>query len=411
VPFTRSSRASSLFATILERGKDLIRLGGPAWLVVFASLALSMLSVYAIDVAESVEVHHFPELGRIATRQLVFVGAGIVAALVILIPNYRWYGYASWFLLAFSVGLLIFLLIPFVPASIVHPRNGARAWINFGPADFQPSELAKIVFVLVLAWYLRFKSNHRTLKGLLPPAIITFVPVSLILLQPDLGQATLFIPVLFAVLVAAGAKLKHLSLIVLFACLAAPATYPLLKPHQKQRIVGLLWQFEGNNSQSADLDINMQSVTAQRMVGAGGLDGAGDEHSRMLLKYNALPERHTDMIFAVICSRFGLLGGLGTLALYFIWALGAILTAGICREPFGRLTIVGLTAFIGAQVFINVGMNLGLVPIIGITLPYLSHGGSSMLTVWLVTGLILNIAIRRPRVSLHRSFEFAYADD
>jgi cell division protein FtsW (lipid II flippase) len=410
VPFTRSSPTSTYMQTLRERAGELLRRGGPAWLVVFASLALSLLGVYAIDVAESVHAHGFMELGRIATRQVVFIFAGMLAALVVAVPNYRWYGAASWVLLACSVGLLVFLLIPFVPASIVHPRNGARAWINFGPADLQPSELAKIVFVLVISWYLRFKSNHRTLKGLLPPAIITFVPVSLILLQPDLGQAMLFIPVLFAVLVAAGAKLKHLSLIVLCACMAAPATYPLLKPHQKQRIVGLLWQLEGTNTQ-ADLDINMQSVTAQRMVGAGGITGAGNEHSRMLLKYNALPERHTDMIFAVICSRFGLLGGIGTLLLYLVWVAGALFTAGICREPFGRLTIVGLTAFLCAQVFINVGMNLGILPIIGITLPYLSHGGSSMLTVWIMTGLIVNIAIHHPRTSMHRSFEFAYADD
>ncbi len=410
MPYTRSSAASGFVSSLGERALELLRAGGPAWLVVLASLGLSLVGVYAIDVAESVQPHGFLELGRIASRQAVFVAAGVVAACVVAVPNYRWYGAASWVLLAFSVGLLVFLLIPFVPASIVHPRNGARAWINFGPADFQPSELAKIVFVLVISWYLRFKSNHRTFKGLFPPAVITFVPVSLILLQPDLGQAMLFIPVLFAVLVAAGAKLKHLSLIVLCAFMAGPTTYPLLKPHQKQRIVGLLWQFEGSNAQ-ADQDINMQSVTAQRMVGAGGVAGAGDEHSRMLLKYNALPERHTDMIYAVICSRFGLLGGLGVLGLYLVWVVGALLTAGVCREPFGRLTIVGLTAFMAAQVFINVGMNLGVLPIIGITLPYLSHGGSSMLTVWLMAGLIVNIAIHHPRKTMRKSFEFAYADD
>ncbi len=410
MPYARSSQSTTFLFERFGRILEILRDGGPAWIVVAASLALSLLSVYAIDVAESVQAHVPPELGRIALRQLIFVGAGIIAAIVVALPNYRVYGYISWVLLGLAVGLLVFLLIPFVPSSIVHPRNGARAWINFGPADFQPSEIAKIVYVLVLAWYLRFKKNHRTFRGLLPPAIITFIPVALIMLQPDLGQAMLFIPTLFAVLVAAGAKLKHLALIVALACMAAPAAYPLLKPHQKQRLIGLLWQLEGSNTQ-ADLDINMQSVTAQRMVGAGEFAGAGNEHSRTLLKYNALPERHTDMIFAVICSRFGLLGGLGTLALYALWAGGAIMTAGVCREPFGRLVIVGLTGFLVAQVFINVGMNLGLVPIIGITLPYLSHGGSSMLTVWLMTGLIVSIAIRRPRVSLHRSFEFAYLED
>jgi rod shape determining protein RodA len=141
-------------------------------------------------------------------------------------------------------------------------------------------------------------------------------------------------------------------------------------------------------------------------VGAGEGLGAGNERSRTLLHFNALPERHTDMIYAVICNRFGLLGGLGAMGLYFAWITGALLTAGMCREPFGRLIVVGLTGFLAAQVIINIGMNLGLVPIIGITLPYLSYGGSSMVTVWLTTGLIVSIAVRRPRMVMRRSFEF-----
>src|SRR4051812_22236734 len=164
----------------------------------------------------------------------------MAGAVVIALPHYRWLGYASWFFLAVSVALLLFLLLPFVPSSIVRPRNGARSWIDLGPIDFQPSEVAKIAYVLVIAWYLRFRKNHRTLVGLIPPAIITFIPVALITLQPELGTGLLFIPVLFGILVAAGAKLKHLAVIVLIATMAAPAAYPLLMPHQKSRIRGLL---------------------------------------------------------------------------------------------------------------------------------------------------------------------------
>ncbi len=115
------------------------------------------------------------------------------------------------------------------------------------------------------------------------------------------------------------------------------------------------------------------------------------------------------MIFAVIAARFGLWGGIGVLGLYALWIIGALGTGAACREPFGRLVCVGLTGFITAQVFINIGMNLGLLPIIGITLPFLSYGGSSLLTVWIMTGLVANIALRRPRVSARRSFE--YEDD
>lgn len=390
-----------------RRTAGLVREGGAAWLVVVASLALSLLSVYSIDVAEG--LHSGSELGRSALKQLFFLGAGGAGAIIIALPHYRWLGYASWAMLGISVALLIFLLLPFVPSSIVRPRNGARSWIDLGPVDFQPSELAKIAYVLVIAWYMRFRKNHRNFAGLLPPAIITFIPVALITVQPELGTALLFVPVLGAILVAAGAKLKHLTVIVLIALMAAPATYPLLMPHQKSRIRGILLQMEGDSTE--DQGSNMQSVTAQRLVGAGELAGAGDERARTLLHFNALPERHTDMIYAVICDRFGLLGGLGVMALYLLWITGAILTAGLCREPFGRLVVVGLTAFVAAQVVVNIGMNLGLVPIIGITLPFLSYGGSSMVTVWLMTGLIVSIAIRRPPMIMRRSFEFDGEDE
>lgn len=382
-----------------------VKNGRAAWLTVFASIALSLIGVYCIDVATVTLPHDpAPNLGPIALRQLIYMGIGIAAGILVLIPHYRAYGLASWFLLAAAVALLVFLLIPFVPSTIVRPRNGARSWIDLGPADFQPSELAKIAYIFVLAWYLRFSRNHRTFKGLLPPAIITAIPVGLITLQPDLGTASLFVPALFAVLVAAGAKLKHLAAVVLIAAMAAPAAYPILKPHQKERFVGLFKQLKGDTS--ADQDINMQSVTAQRIAGAGEWNGAGDRQSRVLLKYNALPERHNDMIFAVICNRFGWIGGVGVLGIYAAWIAGALLTAGLSREPFGRLVPVGLAAFIAAQVFINVGMNLGVVPIIGITLPFVSHGGSSMIACWLMTALVLAVSIRQPRMALRRTFEW-----
>lgn len=375
-----------------------------AWVVVFASVLLSLVGVSAIDLANTDSVAPGSWLAPVAMKQARFLLIGIVAAFIIALPPYRWFGYFSWLFYAAMMAILIFLLVPLVPASIVTPRNGARSWIDIGPIDLQPSELAKIAMVLVLARYLRFRANHRRFWGLVPPGIIAAIPVALITLQPDLGTATLFVPVLFAVLVAAGAKLKHLTLIVLLAALAAPAAYPMLKPHQKQRIEALFRQFKGDTS--ADQDINMQSVTAQRLIGAGGLAGQPRERAATLLKYNPLPERHNDMIFAVIADRHGFLGGVLVLALYFAWIAGALITAGSTRDPFGRLVCVGLAAFIAGQVFINVGMNTGLLPIIGITLPYVSYGGSSLVTVWLMTGLIMNIAARRPRPPVRHSFEF-----
>ncbi|MEX2217829.1 MAG: FtsW/RodA/SpoVE family cell cycle protein [Phycisphaerales bacterium] len=375
-----------------------------AWLSVGAGVVLSLIGVYAIDVALRTGDEAFA--GR-ALKQLIFLGMGVLAAGVIALPHYRLYGVLAWPAMVLSIGLLIFLLLPFVPETIVKPENGARAWINLRIVKLQPSELAKIAFVLVVAHWLRFRTSHRKFPGLVPIAAIAAVPLGLITLQPDLGTVLTFIPALFAMLVAAGARLRHLVIIVLAATLAAPAMYPLLKPHQKVRIQALVKQVQGDRDGAQD--INYQSFTAQKLVGAGGLFGNDDGHARALVEFNRLPERHNDMVFAVIVTRFGLFGGLFVLLMYLVWIAGAILTAANCKDPFGRLVAVGLAGFIAAQVMVNIGMNIGLVPIIGVTLPFVSYGGSSLITLWMTTGLLVNIAMRRPLPPFRSSFE--YADD
>ncbi len=383
---------------------DTLRRAYGAWLTIAASLLISLIGVYCIHLSDAARPLAPAGIGPTASRQLLFLGVGVLAALIAVVPNYRALSFISFPLLGLMIALLIFLLVPFVPSWLVAPRNGARSWINIGPVDFQPSEVAKIGFVLALSHYLRFRENHRRFLGLVPPGIIAFIPIALITLQPDFGTALLFVPVLFAMLVAAGAKLKHLAIIVIIAATASPVAYPLLKPHQKARIVGLIQQFKGDTS--ADQDINMQSVAAQRLIGAGGFVGQPAERATTLMRFNPLPERHNDMIPAVIIQRFGLLGAIGLLFLYFAWIVGALITAGLTREPFGRLICVGFAAFVAAQVFVNLGMNTGLLPIIGITLPYASAGGSSLVAMWLMTGLVLNVAVRRPKKPTRHSFEF-----
>jgi cell division protein FtsW (lipid II flippase) len=378
-----------------------------AWLCVISGLGLSVLGVYGIDVAESVQ--RGGGLSPTAMKQLLFLTLGLAAAAVVAIPHYRVYGRLSWPAYAGLAALLVFLLIPAVPRWLVEPQNGARAWINLGPFNFQPSEVGKVIYVAALAWYLRFRRHHRRFTGLLPPALITAIPVGLITLQPDLGTAILFVPALFAVLLAAGARLRHLLVVVLLAGLAAPAAYPLLRPHQQARIDGLMKQFRGDRS--ADQDINMQSRVAQRLIAAGGWDGVGDAKSRALVRYNALPERHNDMVFAVLVNRFGALGGLAIVGGLVLWVTGALLTAGLTRDPFGRLLVVGLAGFVAAQGFVNLGMNLGVLPIIGVTLPFVSYGGSSLITTWIMTGIVFGVALRPPKPPVRAAFDHFEEDE
>ncbi|MDX9912486.1 MAG: FtsW/RodA/SpoVE family cell cycle protein [Phycisphaerales bacterium] len=387
-----------------EKAVSSLRAANWAWLTIGAALALSVLGVYAIDVARASEPHAEFDLAATAWKQVVFLIIGMLAAVVVSLPHIRLVGPLSYLGMALSVGLLVFLLLPGVPTWLVTPRNGARGWINLGVVDLQPAELAKIASVLSAAWYMRFRDSHRELKGLIVPALFAGAPMALIILQPDLGSAMLFAPAILAMLVAAGARLRHIALVLGVGAVLVPASYPLMKEHQRARIVALIEQVRGDRSR-ADT-INFQSFTAQTIAGAGEWGGVSDAKSRALVRYNGLPERHNDMVFSVIVNRFGFAGGVVTLGLYLVWTAGALLTAATCRDPFGRLVCVGLTAFILAQVFVNVGMNIGILPIIGITLPYVSYGGSSMLATWLMAGLVMNVALHKPVRHRRRSFEY-----
>lgn len=371
-----------------------VLLFNPAIICLFAGLALSIIGVLAIGTTS-------PSL---ATKQSVFLAVGLFAALVVAVPHYEWIRRLSYPFLVFIVLLLIFVLIPFVPDSIVKPVNGSRRWINVGFTVFQPSEIAKIAFVLALANYLRFRKNYRRFTGLMVPFILTFIPMGMILKEPDLGTALLFLPTLFAMLVAAGAKLKHIILIVVLGMSAAPMMYPMLKPHQKDRIVSMIGQITGDERYLDDE--GYQADRAMTIVGSGLIKGAGKTLTSDLLKYNKLPEHHNDMIFAVIAARWGLLGGICVLAMYFFFMIGGVLTAAVCREPFGRLIAVGFVAIVFTQMTVNIGMTIGLLPITGMTLPFISYGGSSLVANWLMAGILFNVALRRPRFLERDSFEF-----
>lgn len=385
-------------------GSDLALIN-PAWLCVAAGLVLSVLGLYAIDVGQN----DAPERGLINITGLVrtqgaYLGVALVAMLAVAAPHFKFLRLLTWPLLAVCVGLLVFLLIPWVPSSVVRPRNGARAWIDLGFIDFQPGELAKIAVILALSEYLRFRSNHRTWAGLIPPAVIAGVPMLLIARQPDLGMALNFAPALLAMLLVAGAKMKHLILVILIAMLGAPVAYPMLKPHQKARIEGLVRSYQDPTVGAEG--IMFQSLRSQALAGAGQLAGVSDAKARALHKYNALPERHNDMIIAVVLTRFGLIGGLAMFFLYALWFAGAYLTAATSKDAFGQLVVVGCMAMLFAQAFINAAMALGLLPIIGITLPFVSYGGTSLVTNWVMTGLVLSVALRRPSRLSRPTFEF-----
>jgi cell division protein FtsW (lipid II flippase) len=364
------------------------------WVCVGAALALSLLGIVAIGTTQ-------PDY---ALKHAVHLCVGLFAAVVVARPHYRWAQRISMPLMIAVLLLLILVMVPWIPDSIVRPRNGARRWINLQFTVFQPSELAKIAYVLGLASYLRYRSSYRRLRGLLLPLALTFIPMGLVVIEPDLGTAMLFLPTFFAMLVAAGAKLRHILTIIAIGLALAPLMYPLLEDHQKNRIQAMFLQWRGDTSR--DHDISFQGRKAMTLVGSGGIAGLGREHAGAVIRYNRLPEEHNDMIFAVIACRWGMLGALGTIGIFGVFCLGGVLVAGQSKDPFGRLVAVGVVAVLFSQMTINAGMTIGLMPITGMTLPFVSSGGSSLVSAWLMVGLLLNIGMRRPQYLARQSFEF-----
>ncbi|MGP1308935.1 MAG: FtsW/RodA/SpoVE family cell cycle protein [Phycisphaerales bacterium] len=403
----RASTPRALYATARAGAIPRVILSRPeTWTLLLATFALLAIGLAAINITGGVEPG---VVSSLAKKQLLLVGVGAFAGATLVVPHYRIFADLSWLAALLAVGLLLFLLIPFVPSSIVRPINGARAWINLGPFGLQPAEFAKIAFVVLMASYLRQRKTYRSFKGLIPPALITFVPVVLILLQPDMGTAMLFLPVLVAMLIAAGAKLKHFIIIGALGLALAPLSYPFLLPHQKERITALIHQYQGDTT-TAD-STQFQTRKAMELIGAGGVGGVPEAKSRALVRYNALPEAHNDMIFSVIVNRFGLLGATGVFGLYLLWIASALAIAARCREPFGRIVAVGVATFVPLQAAINMGVCTGILPVVGITLPFLSYGGSSAIALLMGVGLLVNISIRPPRQMQRASFEFDDDDE
>ena len=368
-----------------------IRWWNPGWICVISAVLLNLIGLAAIATTE-------PGFAR---KQAIFVPIAIVAAIVAALPDYR--RWRRWVpaLCVVTLALLVFVLLPFVPEEVVRPRKGARRWINFGVTDFQPSELAKVVWILALASWFRLRWNIRSIQGFVLPFVITAIPMVLILLEPDLGTALLFVPTLLALLLVAGARMWQVGAVVLVGAVAVsavlfvPPVRGLLKDHQQDRIEAHLAQVVNDGRYRSN--IGYQGHQAMTLVGAGGMTGVGREHAETLIRFNQLPEEHNDMIFAVITCRWGFVGGLATWGLFVLLGVGGFLVSAFARDLIGRLLAAGLTTMILVQATINTGMTVGLLPITGMTLPFISSGGSSLVTMWLTIGLILNVGLRRPR--------------
>jgi rod shape determining protein RodA len=356
----------------------------PWSIVVTAAL---LLAVGWIAVGRSEQLRN--ELGghglAYLRQQMIFSAAAMAAMFMLSLPNYRIlcrYGYAI-----FLLALALLVAVYFFP-----PINNARRWIRLGSIGMQPSEFAKVAFVLALAQYLMYRDNYRRLRGLLLPLLLAMVPVLLVLKEPDLGTSMLFVPVLLVMLFAAGARRGDLAKVALTGLLLVPLLWTQMSHEQKSRISAL---FDQPPAAQRPSDEAYQLHQGKRMSALGNVWGSlwvgqpTDDPAAYVL-----PEARSDFIFCVIGERLGLPGQALMLGLYTLLVWRGLVIAAETREPFGRLVAVGMATLIAVQVLINTGMNVGLLPITGLSLPLVSYGGSGLLAYGIALGLLLNIGSR-----------------
>jgi rod shape determining protein RodA len=378
----------------------------PALVAVLVLSAMGLISILAANPAD-------------AKKQCIFLFVSLACMAVFQAVNYQALGRFAWIFYALSMMLVLYTVVGGIAEShhhslpFVHNTKGVYAWINFGQFSLEPAELMKIATVLVLARYLRFRSNYRTLSGLMIPFIIALVPLVLILKQPDLGMAMIFLPVLFTMLFVAGAKVKHLVSIMLVGVVLAPVVWfsgtksaPLLrhgpeivKKYQRERLLSWLDANDPNERQRTAY----QTYRAMVAFASGSFVGKGFGNIPV---GKSVPESHNDMIFALIGEQFGFFGAMVLLVSYLVLFAAGVEIAAATKEPFGRLLAIGIVAALACQTFINLMVCTGLMPVTGITLPFVSYGGSSLVASFMEAGLLLNIGQNRPLVLAKDAFEF-----
>lgn len=405
------------------RGLNLTPAG---WMIAASVMVLVAIGTASIMVTDTHYSSDHDGSANAAKQLIRMVISLLIAYLVLRIGYERIARFAYvWFVAA------LLLLLPLLAAKLMNtsfggltePRNGAYRWIHLPGFPLQPSELMKVAFVIALAWYLRYRQNYRHFTGLFLPLIISAVPLSMILLEPDLGTALLLVAVLFTMVFIAGAKIKHLALIGLIALAMAPLAWGTIKSYQRLRVTAVLLQsdtfrqaviaqpdkygFLASKRQAVEWSASSgyQLVHSKNAIGSGGFFGFGWGKG-MYVNSSLLPDRHNDFVFSIVAHQWGFVGCMLVLACYATITLCGVQIAINTSEPFARLLSVGVTSLVATQVLVNVGMSIGLMPITGMTLPFVSYGGSSLLTNFIAIALLVSVSQRRPFLLALKPFEF-----
>ena len=359
------------------------------WPLVVSLLALASLGLVVID--GSLHPSESSALGdeawpvsRTAVKQLLIALFSIfLFALPILCCEYQIIDKLALPFYWICIVLLVALLL------LEQKTKGAASWLVMGNIRFQPSEPMKLAVVLVLArWLARRPNKLERMSDLIVPAMIVGLPVLLIARQPDFGTALVFVPVCFVMLWAAGLRKRHVAAMIVCGLLMAAAVWPQLKPYQQRRIEVFLKP--GSDSLSSGYNITQAEIAmgSGRMLGKGWRGGTQTA-------YEFLPEHHTDFIFSSLAEQFGFVGAMLAIALYAVVIGRALRIASNAKDWQGSFIVIGLITIFITHVVLNIGMCLRLFPVTGLPLPFLSYGGSFLLTNVILFALIINIGMRK----------------
>lgn len=323
-------------------------------------------------------------LSSLFGRQMVWYGTGAVLMIAAFLVNYKMF--ERWGHVVYIACVLMLVAVIFFGKYV----GGSKRWLVLGPASIQPSEMVKLAVIIMLArYYARIvRTEGIRLREMLTPVVITAIPFVLIVRQPDLGTAMVI--GLIAASITLYIKIERRTLIglIVSGALAIPVVWLFLKGYQKQRILTFL------NPDRDPLGAGYHIIQSKIAIGSGMLTGKGFlKGSQNTLDF--LPEQHTDFIFSVLAEEWGFVGTMFTLTIFFLIIVWGLQIAQRSRDPFGTILAVGITAMIAWQVFINMGMVMGLMPVVGVTLPFVSYGGSSVITMMAGVGLLLNVSMRR----------------
>jgi rod shape determining protein RodA len=326
------------------------------------------------------------QAGTTFTRGLMWTGIALIAFILATAFDYKWLKTFAWPLYAVQLGLLVTTL------AIGSGVGGSARWVSIGPFQFQFSELAKILMIVVLAAYLGHRQGRLgSIGAILGACVLVVPPWVLVMMQPDLGTSLVLLAILGGMLFMSGASLRWLGAMIGAVIAALPFVWTyVLRDYQKQRIVGFL-------DPAADIQgAGYQLYQSQIAVGSGGLFGKGLTNGTQN-QLNFLPVQESDFVAAIYLEELGFLGAMLLLVLFAVLLWRVLAGGWRSRDPFGMLFAAGLSSMILFQLVVNLGMVIGIMPITGIPLPFISHGGASLISLAVGLGIMQSINIRQSK--------------